>query len=150
MKINDKVVTSEKDLINIIGRMSPKEIADLKILRDGKTINIKVKLGRRPSKDVASNGSSMPDSKIVVENLSKKQLNELGIDHGVIVTDIDKSSNAYEAGIRVNDVIVWINRKEVKSAENFYDIMDSIKSKEVVAMKIISKQGSRFIAYEKE
>ena len=150
LKINDKPVNSEKDLINIIGRMSPKEIADLEILRDGKIKNIKVKLGKRPSKGVTSNKAEMPDSNIVVEDLNNKQLKELGIDHGVIVTDIKKDSNAYEAGIRVNDVIVWINRKEVKSAEDFYDIMDGIKSKEVVAMKIISKRGSRFIAYEKE
>ena len=150
LKINDKPVNSEKDLINIIGRMSPKEIADLEILRDGKIKNIKVKLGKRPSKGVTSNKAEMPDSNIVVEDLNNKQLKELGIDHGVIVTDIKKDSNAYEAGIRVNDVIVWINRKDVKSAEDFYDIMDSIKSKEVVAMKIISKRGSRFIAYEKE
>ena len=150
LKINDKPVNSEKDLINIIGRMSPKEIADLEILRDGKIKNIKVKLGKRPSKGVTSNKAEIPDSNIVVEDLNNKQLKELGIDHGVIVTDIKKDSNAYEAGIRVNDVIVWINRKDVKSAEDFYDIMDSIKSKEVVAMKIISKRGSRFIAYEKE
>jgi serine protease Do len=68
----------------------------------------------------------------------------------VVVKNVKKTSNAYEAGIRKGDIIVWINRKDVKSSDEFYEIMDKIKSKEVVAMKIVSKQGSRFIAYEKE
>jgi serine protease Do len=150
LKINGKNVSSEKDLINIIGRMSPKEIAKLEILRDGKIIHIDVKLGKRPDKTMASNSNVEPDSNIVVEDLTKQQLKEFGIDHGVVVKNVKKTSNAYEAGIRKGDIIVWINRKDVKSSDEFYEIMDKIKSKEVVAMKIVSKQGSRFIAYEKE
>ncbi len=150
LKINGKNVNSEKDLINIIGRMSPKDVAKLEILRDGKIINLDVKLGKRPDKNVASNEKALPDTDIVVEDLTPQQLKELGVKNGVIVRNVKKTSNAYEAGIRVNDVIVWVNRKEIKSADEFYEIMDKIKSKDVVAMKIVSKHGSRFIAYEKE
>ena len=84
-----------------------------------------------------------------MESLTPQEKSALGINSGVKVVSIDKNSNAYAAGLREGDVIVWINRNEVTKPEVFYKTYNAISKGQVVALKIISQYGSRFIAFDK-
>ncbi|MBC7196210.1 MAG: PDZ domain-containing protein, partial [Deferribacterales bacterium] len=137
-------------LINIIGSKSPGETVVLKVLRDGKKIDIKVKLGERKGSVKVGESKIREDLPVSVEDLTENEMKQLNINFGVKVIDVDTTSNAYEAGLRKGDIIVWINRKEVKSSEDFYKIYDSIKKDDVVGLKVISRNGSRFLAFNKD
>lgn len=150
LEIDGKKLENHKELINIIGAKSPGETVVLKILRDGKKIDIKVKLGERKGTVKVGESKIREDLPISVENLTESEMKQLNINVGVKVIDVDSTSNAYEAGLRKGDIIVWINRNEIKSAEDFYNIYDSIKKDEVVGLKVISKNGSRFLAFNKD
>ncbi|MBZ4642492.1 MAG: serine protease Do [Deferribacteres bacterium] len=150
LAVDDKKLEDHKELINIIGSKSPGDTVTLKILRDGKKIDVKVKLGERKSTVTAGNPEIRDDVPVSVQDLSENEKRSLNLNYGVKVVDVKETSNAYEAGLRKGDIIVWINRKEVKDADDFYKIYDSIKVDEVVGLKVVSSQGSRFIAYNKD
>jgi serine protease Do len=149
LEFYDKKIADQRDLVNYIGSKSPGETVKIKLFRNGKEITLNVKLGKRESQEVASK-EYRSDSEITVSELNNAEKNALGIENGVKVTNIDQMSNAYEAGLRAGDVIVWINRKQVRSAEEFYNIYTSLKPGDTVALKVVSRQGNRFIAFDKD
>jgi len=63
---------------------------------------------------------------------------------------VKESSSAFESGLRPGDVIMWINRKNVEDVRTFYKIFDSMKKDDVIALKIASPRGSRFLAFNKD
>jgi len=150
LAVDGEKIEDSKELVNYIGKKSPGEVVNLKIFRNGKTINIEVKLGERDTQSVASKDMKSPDSNITVSTLSKDAADQLGIPGGVKVEDVSRMSNAFEAGLRPGNVIVWVNRKQVENAEEFYDVYTNIKPGETVAFKVISERGSRFIAFDKD
>lgn len=145
----DKIKDS-RELVNYIGKKSPGEVVNLGIFRNGKKMNIEVELGVRDTKEVTSKSTESPDSNVTVSTLAKDEANKLGVPGGVKVEDVNRMSNAFEAGLRPGNVIVWVNRKLVENAEEFYDVYTNIKPGETAAFKVISEQGSRFIAFDKD
>lgn len=150
LSIDGKEIENHKELINIVGSKSPGETVKLKVLRDGKILNISVKLGERKTTLASSEDEIRKDIAISVEDLTDVEKSKLGINIGVKVVYVDETSNAYKAGLRKGDIIVWINRKDVKDKETFYNIYNSIKKDEIVGMKIVSSRGTRFIAFNKD
>lgn len=150
LAVDGEKIEDSKELVNYIGKKSPGEVVDLKIFRNGEKINIKVELGERETQSVASKDTKSPDSNITVSTLSKDDADKLGIPGGVKVKDVNRMSNAFEAGLRPGNVIVWVNRKQIENADEFYDVYTNIKPGETVAIKVISERGSRFIAFDKD
>lgn len=150
LAVDGEKIEDSKELVNYIGKKSPGEAVNLKIFRNGETINIEVKLGERETQKVASKDTKSPDSNITVSTLSKDDADKLGIPGGVKVKDVNRMSNAFEAGLRPGNVIVWVNRKQIENAGEFYDVYTNIKPGETVAIKVISQRGSRFIAFDKD
>jgi serine protease Do len=151
IEVNGKKIADHRELTAMIGRMSPGEIVKLTIIRNGQRKVINVKLGERKEESLASRPSmGKGESPVVVESLTPQEKSSLGISYGVKVVNIDVNSNAYAAGLRNGDVIVWINRNNVDKPETFYKTYNSIPKGQVVALKIISQYGSRFIAFDKD
>jgi serine protease Do len=148
--IDGKPVNTHKDLINIIGHFLPNKTVKLTLIRDGKEKIIKVKLGLRKDRKVASNNAINKNAIISVQTLTEQEKKTYGVDNGVKVVNVKSNSAAYEAGVRTGNVIVWINRKTITNANEFYKVYDNIKKGDVVALKIVSKGGSRFIAFNKD
>ena len=51
---------------------------------------------------------------------------------GAIVTDVDQNSNAADAGLRPNDVIVAINQHAVTSSQEAVDLCTQAKTKRIL------------------
>jgi serine protease Do len=151
LEVNGKRITDHRELTTMIGKMAPGDVVKLTVIREGKRKFINVKLGERKEQSLASMPSKgKGESPVVVESLTPQEKAALGVNYGVKVTNIDKNSNAYAAGLREGDVIVWVNRNEVTKPEVFYKTYNSIPKGQVVALKIISQYGSRFIAFDKD
>jgi serine protease Do len=148
--IDDLPVKSQKDLIQIIGKMPPHKKVTLKVIRDGKEKKITVTLGQRKTGQIAQNNPINKDLPIAVDEVTAKEKTAYGIDAGVKVVNVKRDSNAYEAGIRRGNVIVWVNRKTIKNVDDFYKVYNSVKKGDVIAMKIVSRQGSKFVAFNKD
>ena len=64
---------------------------------------------------------------------------------GVVVTNVDPASNAYEAGLRPGDVIQSVNRKPITSVREFDAAVTGGQS---VLLLVNRGGGTRFVVVE--
>jgi serine protease Do len=154
LDVNGKPVTDSNDLRMTISMMAPDSDADLKVLRNGSDKDISVKLSAMPAELGAKNNSgdnseengngsaSSALSGVSVENLDAQAANELGLSpntKGVVVTKVDPSSEAAEAGLRRGDVIQEANRQPVTNTAEFERAMHSSNDKPLL---LVNRNGS--------
>ncbi|MDE7169293.1 MAG: Do family serine endopeptidase, partial [Mucispirillum sp.] len=141
-----------RTLVGVIGSKSPNEKVTMTIIRDGKRMNVDVRLGERPVESViaANKKQNQRKGSITVDNINPNEAKKMGVDSGVVVTAVTPDSSAFAAGLRQGDVIVWINKTSVKNAEQFYSLLDKYKKGDIIGLKILSPNGSRFIAFNKD
>lgn len=138
-------------LVNIVGAKAPKEKVSLKIFRDGREMIVSAVLGERPgTREIASVPNAQEKRSINVADLTKDEAAKMGVKGGVRVTGIDDETEAYAAGLRSGNVIVWFNREPVETAAKFYEMFNKTRKGDVVALKVLTESGSRFIAFNKE
>jgi serine protease Do len=63
------------------------------------------------------------------------------------VTQVAPESPAFEAGLREGDVIMEINRKPVKSAEDAVQLTEKVKDKRTL-LRVWSQGGSRYVVVD--
>ncbi|WPX96796.1 Do family serine endopeptidase [Candidatus Bandiella euplotis] len=90
---------------------------------------------------------------ISVANLTSEIRKHYNIDEsikaGVVITKLDKNSNAFKNGAKEGDVIITINQDEVNSAKQFKTLLTNIKLRspkgEAVAILFISRKNNNSI-----
>jgi serine protease Do len=147
--INGNTVNDSNELRNTISMMQPGQTVKLTINRNGSTKDIDVKLGELPlSKEEAANGSDNSSSKesmkgITVETLDSDTAQQLQLPEstkGVVVTGVDPSSPAADAGLRKGDVIQEVNHQPVKSASEFNSAMS--KAEKSGPLLLVNRGGT--------
>lgn len=86
-----------------------------------------------------------------VEDVTVQLLREYEISEdveGVVVTHIDRRSDAFSAGLRPGDVITRVGRQNVVSIEDFYKLIDSETRGNIVLFLVKRKDISRFLTLE--
>ncbi|MDH5180883.1 MAG: DegQ family serine endoprotease [Gammaproteobacteria bacterium] len=115
-EINGKQVRNADSLRNTIGLLRVGEKVTLQILREGKSKKLVVEIkeaviettqGEQVHRYLA--GATLTD----IEDDSRRH----GRIAGVLVTEVERGSPAWRAGIRPNDVITAVNRKPVKNVQ---------------------------------
>jgi serine protease Do len=134
--VNGKKVKTSKDLTARIANIGVGETVKIKVLRDGKEMIFKVKVGERPD-TFASSGHMQKKHEelgIRVAKITPQIARRFNIseDAGIIVVDVRPASKADEAGIAKGDIILEINRKEVNSVRDFKKILRSVKRGETL------------------
>jgi serine protease Do len=121
---------------------------NLLIWRDGKKTTFKVRLGTREGQTVAESGkkgtmeSKIKSLGIKVKDLSKDELKELDISHGVYVQSIDNNSPAVSSGLRPGDVIFNLDGVKISSVEQFNREVEKKKEGDILKIKVFSKDPS--------
>jgi serine protease Do len=149
--INGQPIKDSKELINLIGNYEPNNKVKLTVIRDGKRKDLIVTLGIRKDGVSGSPAPATPDANrpIMVKEIDLETAKKFGVDGGVQVTGVDPQSNGAKAGLRQGDIILWINRQTVKTADEFYDKFSKVKQGDVVFLKIVSGGNGKFIAFDK-
>lgn len=150
LEVNGKPVADSNDLRMTISMMPPDSEANLKVFRNGSAKQIEVRLSTLPTEEAAahsegnSNGSaSSALAGVSVENLDADSARELGLSpntKGVVVTNVDPSSEAAEAGLRRGDVIQEVNRQPVNNTADFERAVRSSKDKK--PLLLVDRNGS--------
>jgi serine protease Do len=96
----------------------------------------------------AGQGSDMGTlNGVGVANLDAQARRQFGIPEkltGAIVSEVQPDSAAAEAGLRPGDVIVEINRKAVKSADDAVAMTEKADNKRTL-LRVWREGGSRFV-----
>ncbi|MFN4152086.1 MAG: PDZ domain-containing protein, partial [Candidatus Sericytochromatia bacterium] len=158
LELNSKEVTSVSSFRNQIASMNPGESAKLLVLRDGKKINVEIKLSELDSTklDNKDQAQSKIDTGVLqklgfkAEELNKGIKEQLGLDkniYGLVIYEVNPSSNASEAGVSKGDIIQEINRKKVVTKKDFEKALSELKSGDSVLLKVLRGKGSLLIAF---
>lgn len=142
-----------------IASLKPGDKVTFGINRDGGEKEITVKLGERPD-DLASAEKLSSSARDIDEVLGfnvtdfnndiRRQLN-IGNDvEGVVVTNIEESSKAYDRGLRKGDVITAVKRNTIENEQEFYKEIDkSMENGDKAVLLTIERNNSKqFIAFE--
>jgi len=126
-KLNGQSIESRDQLTAMVTDINPGTVVKLDILRDGQPMTVNVTLGDRPANLSYVAGTSKAPTEgalrgITVQNLTPELRDQLGLSpevHGVVITEIDPSSPAAQAGFQQGDVIESVNRHPVNSVQDF-------------------------------
>lgn len=125
LSVDGKDISDSAELARLITNHKPGSQANLRILRNGKQMDVKVVITELKDTTIASNdNTSTPDMGrlgLVVTDLDENMKHQLNEDHGVIVQQV--GSAAEKAGIRPGDVILAVNSESVKNAEQLNKII---------------------------
>jgi serine protease Do len=127
--------------------------ATIKVLRDGHEKELTAKISELPEPtQVAKAGGEEGDyglAGLAVQDLDRDTAQELGLKgkvQGVVVTGVEPDSGADRAGLMPGDVIREINRKPVKSVQDYEKAASSLKKGENVLMLINRRGASLFLS----
>lgn len=137
-EVNGKKIIDMPELPKTIATYKPDTFATLKVIRDGKEQIMKVKLGELPEEgDVAAKNEVEEEVKqdklgLVVTDITPQIMRRLRLSssEGVVVADIVAGSTASEAGFRVGDVILEIEKENITSVNDYKKVVSNIKDKE--------------------
>jgi len=128
-KFNGENIEDFSDLTRLVGATRPDSDVTLTIIRDGKEIDVKVKLGKleddgkSEDKEKANTELGMKVMEITPNiarrfNLERKS--------GIIIANVDRGSRVHDAGFKRGDIIISIDKKEVSSIKDYNKIINHI------------------------
>lgn len=145
-KVNGEQVSDPRDLAKKVARLSPDKPAKVELIRNGKTMEIDVEIGKMPGDKQASAGGSTS---------SQTSLADLGLKlapgndgDGVSVVEVKPGSAAEEKGLKAGDVILEVAGKEVHEPADVTAAVGALKDgkQKRVLMLVRSGDAQRFVA----
>ena len=155
LEFNGEMVERVKDLPRIVAAAKANETVKLRMLRDGKEIAMKVKIGSMPDEDtLASNaqGAKTPSADklgLALAPLTPETRQRLRLPdnaEGVVIADVERNSPAAREGLRPGDLIKRVGSRKVSSPNEVTEAVKQYAGRKAVLL-LISRQGNdRFVA----
>ncbi len=123
VEMNGDPVTGSADLRNKVGMLRVGDAVQLTLVRDGESMTIDLAVGEA-GKVALGPGSQVPELKGVVLgpiDPSSPLYEEV---EGVLVIEVEEGTPAWEAGLRADDVIVQVNRREVREPDEIVAVVE--------------------------
>lgn len=127
--VNNQPVSDNNTLRNQIARLAPGSSVEVTALRNGRDQNFRAVLAELPERQRAdteesSSGRGSANEKfgLTLQSLTSEMASRYGLDaddQGLLVTRVDASGSAANAGIRVGDLIQEVNRQQVRTVAEF-------------------------------
>jgi serine protease Do len=148
IEFDGKKIEDYHNLPSIVASTPVGKKAKIKIIRDGKEIELSVIVAEMPpevSGEEVAQESASEEVGISVSDITRDIAEQYNIKEkeGVVVTDVVPGSMADMAGIQVGDLIVEVNRKQVKNSKEFHkELLKVSKGKSVL---FLIKRGNSTI-----
>jgi serine protease Do len=150
LRFDGKPVGNASDLPLLVGATKPGKRVEVQVWRKGSAKNLALTVGEAPTEKLAQRPGKMESTAgrlgLGLNDLSDEQRKELQIPHGVVVAEVQGS--AARAGIRRGDVITAINNSDVKSVEQFNQILAGYKAGQNIALLVRRGERALFIPFK--
>ena len=126
--------------------------AQVKVLREKKTVALTILLGEQPADLAAASEPAAPPSEaadnfgLTVQDLTPDLRDQLRLTEGegVVVSGVEEAGPASRAGIRPGDVIAEANRAPVRTASEFARILTRLRPGQNLLLLVRRDGSSRF------
>ena len=159
LSYNGKLLESSGELPPLVGATPVGAKAKIEVLREGKTRELTVTIGKLEEDATAEatprGGQSGPaeakESRLglALSELTQEQLEQLSIDGGVLITGVQPGPAA-RAGLQRGDVILEANRKRVTTIAELRKAIGDGDDGEPTLLLVRRGEGSLFIVIETE
>jgi len=150
LEFNGKPVRDMNELPRLVAGTPVGKTVHMMLLRDGKTIDKAVTVGRLPEdRKGTQQTSEVTSTGIAVQDLTPAYAESLGIPYvaGIVVTSVATESAAESAGVRVNDVIQQVNGVTVTSVKGYEAAMARLEKGSAVRLLLKRQTGVLFVAF---
>ncbi len=159
VEVDGKPIDSSQELINEITGRSPGDSARLTIIRDGERLQLTAHLVDREQASaeevVPARDEEHPEALdtedvlgFTVSSIEPQNMRYYELDRnteGVVVTSSDPFSDAYDKGLREGTVILEVNRKRVRSLNEFRREVRSLDPGDLVNFYVQTGEIKRFV-----
>ena len=154
-------IEDSRALIRRVGESPVGETVRVVVLRDGKTMTMRVTLGRREEAEgavpaVANDPQPAPEAPkevlgLTLQPLTDELREQLGVGNqliGLAITEIDETSEAYEKGLRAGDVITEVGQQKAASLSDVETrLAEAKEAGRKSLLLLVSRAGDpRFVA----
>ncbi|MBY5933070.1 Do family serine endopeptidase [Tateyamaria omphalii] len=133
-------VADTRGLVRQVGNSPVGETVRVVVFREGETVTLRVTLGRReeaegavpaaaPAPDAPAEAETANLLGLTLSTLTDELREELGADadqEGLVVVEVDETSEAYEKGLRAGDIITEAGQQRVNSIGEFEVRLDEV------------------------
>lgn len=162
IQIGDIIVEFNGQIIETSGELPPRvgmtpidEKSKVKLIRQGDTQEVTVKIGLLPAHatQASNNSNASPETPVnrvgvVVSDLTPEQRQQLQIDkNGVLVQKVNKGV-AMDAGVQPGDVILRIQNNTIKDVADFNRIVSKLPVDKSIAALVQRNGNPVFIAFK--
>lgn len=148
IRFNGREVERSSALPPMVGLVQPGETVPVELVRDGRVITLDVTIEELP--DAPEIASSRAESNVTtvagmaVEQAPAELLQELGLQSGVVVTDVSEDP-ARAAGLRQGDVITQIGGAEIDGVRTLRDVIESLPRDRPIPVLVVRGGNSTFL-----
>jgi len=152
LRFDGKPVNTSEDLPRIVGGTKPGSRVTVQVWRNKATRDLQVavaEIAEDRSTRQARGGKPQPPAAVQfgmgLADLTDAQRKELKIEGGVLVDNVEGA--AARAGLRRGDVILAVNNQDVKSVEQFRQLMGGFEKGRIVALLVRRGGNSLYIPF---
>ena len=153
LKFDNKIVTSSEDLPRIVGNTRPGIKAAVQLWRNKAAKEVQVVVAElqddrnaRQSQRGGKPPAVAPNQfGLALSELTDLQKKELKVEGGVVVENVQGA--AARAGIRRGDIILAVNNQDVKSVDQFRELMNQVDKGRIIALLIRRGTNSLYIPF---
>ena len=149
LSFNDSSILDSSDLPPLVGQVPVGNEAEMKILRNGRNKTIQVKIEQLPSDNkpiaAAAKTPSTSSNRIGVEVVDLDDESRQTLGRGVLVRKVKPGSPANRSGLVAGDVLLQINRKNIKNVADFRKKVANLPIGRMIPVLVHRQGANQFI-----
>ncbi len=160
LSFNGIALRSSRDLPPLVGSADPDQTVDLKLLRDGNVVTLKVQLGVLSSDSAKADSTetpdlsappatgilpARPDLELQMRALTPDEKSAGKLNSGVVITAVG-SGPARDAGLQPGDVLLTLAGQKVDSSQRFSELLSRLTPGRTVPVLVQRQSGPLFLA----
>lgn len=152
LEFNGQAVDTSAALPPMVGMTKVGEVARIKLLRNGATKELSLKIGSLPDEDEPAMGAAEPDAVPLkrmgasVADFTPELREQFELPRGGVLVYGVNPGPAYDAGLRRGDVILRIQDKEINSVKQLVEMEKNLPAGKSLAVLVQRRDGSIFLA----
>jgi serine protease Do len=153
VECNGKKINRIQDFSRLVGTTPIGGSVNLIVVRDRERKSFVVIVKEKEEVKKHAPEKMGPNIGIQVEELTPEVAQNFGYpetEQGVIISQVEPSSAADEAGLKSGDVIKEVNRKPVNSLKDYRDTIKDFSLQEGILFFVTRKEGSFFVVVKEQ